>query len=166
VLSMLGKRVPARVNEGFCDCPGHRRRPNRRVCHRPLLHRSDSLHPSPPKCRWYCCSLCANVLGVRKPLLYAIVEVEGDQFARGPHAGLEHRSIRRLPISRVAINPNRRNACLRAIWRPFAGSYLKIRLSQKSCCARRRVNSWTSSIHFCHIVAEAPLRSTFKARPS
>src|SRR5215468_9819998 len=23
---MLGKRVPARVNEGFCDRPGHRRR--------------------------------------------------------------------------------------------------------------------------------------------
>src|SRR5215469_6584009 len=74
---MLGKRVPARVNEGFCDCPGHRRRPNRRVCHPPLLHRSDSLHPAPPKCRWYCCSLCANVLGVRKPLLYATSKSKG-----------------------------------------------------------------------------------------
>ena len=27
---------------------------------------------------------------------WAFAEVEGDQFARGPHAGLEHSSIRRL----------------------------------------------------------------------
>ena len=174
---MLGKRVPARVNEGFCDRPGHRRRspcpsspsstpielrartasfkwqvsplllyslpwhrartePSRKVSCQSSSCRARLFGGSREKCFAFrsrsvggaeyvtgftstrlplifsavgiVVCFVANVLGVRKPLLYAIVEVEGDQFARGPHAGLEHSSICRLLTSQVGVN--RRNA--------------------------------------------------------
>jgi len=91
VLSMLGKRVAARVNEGFCDCPGHRRRIAVSVI---ALFYADRIHFIPLIFSAVGIVVCfvANV----NLSCYAIVEAEGDQFARGPHAGLLHSSIRRL----------------------------------------------------------------------
>lgn len=86
MLSMLGKRVSARVNEGFCDCPGHRRRIAVSVI---ALFYADRIHFIP-------LIFSAVLLFALWQTCWAFAEVEGDQFARGPHAGLEHSSIRRL----------------------------------------------------------------------
>jgi Na+/H+ antiporter NhaA len=91
VLSMLGKRVSARVNGGFLSLPW----PSPTIAVSVIaLFYADRIHFIPLIFSAVGIVVCfvANV----NLSCYAIVEAEGDQFARGPHAGLLHSSIRRL----------------------------------------------------------------------